>query len=746
MSIDLQIRGKSSVHESLSTFCEVDLMCGDNQVNCDRCKEKRDTVLRTAISQLPNVLILSLKRFDLDFTTFETVKLNSRCAFDQTLNLKQYTLDGIEARERIEQQDDVNSRDDDDIIMGDGEETKILDPLEELPDEDYEYELVGVLVHAGVAQGGHYYSYIKDRSKKESDNGELWYRFDDEDVTSFDPKNIETECFGGKIKKETKWPNGQVTTTESEQFANALMLFYEKVKPVTTSDTNENENFSMELESTLQRSDMISGYNAFQPDVDKTNATHSWQTFLFDSELQNFLKKMLSQSYTAPISRSPDDIMGIASPISYIDSIESNNWRISALQLSLFFFFDVLLHTVDRESRNLSDWTHTLVLALHHHKDGAKWFMSELVRRTSQVSCNWLRSYYIECPEQSARAAANKVFFNAFVSVISCKEEQECLTVYTQNMRERWNDIKSVDDARSAGASPMSLDSELGMNSSPFISSSIVGNTSTVGMFLSYISSLLEIAPRRWPFCSEICHLLKDLSWIKEEYGQKCVRDLLYVIQVPSLIICLIIRDEAPEILLKTFPGSCLSVEQSEILSRGVCDLSSSSHLPMLTSLTGIQNQTNSVTSAQLANFQVNTNDLIQLLEAICGILGIKGCETTPLIYNEACQESVSTSRTNSRNSNVATKLTPKAKAALTVIFNEFRNQAGLDRTGLSQSSIQKYMERCGFDNVHPQKIASLLSKYSTDSGEGVKINRRLSLEGFLAYYRDSSASNDSQV
>ena len=31
-------------------------------------------------------------------------------------------------------------------------------------DEDCEYNLVGVLVHAGVAQGGHYYSFIKDRS------------------------------------------------------------------------------------------------------------------------------------------------------------------------------------------------------------------------------------------------------------------------------------------------------------------------------------------------------------------------------------------------------------------------------------------------------------------------------------------------------------------------------------------------------------------------------------------------------
>jgi Ubiquitin carboxyl-terminal hydrolase len=88
------------------------------------------------------------------------------------------------------------------------------------------YELKGVLVHAGIAQGGHYYSFIKERpndsksSTTASDSSTAnassstdatasdssssttsaaaaaaaaatgkWYRFDDEDVTVFDPGN-----------------------------------------------------------------------------------------------------------------------------------------------------------------------------------------------------------------------------------------------------------------------------------------------------------------------------------------------------------------------------------------------------------------------------------------------------------------------------------------------------------------------------------------------------------------------------
>ena len=46
---------------------------------------------------------------------------------------------------------------------GEDDADKVDDPLSSIPDDDYEYKLAGVLVHAGVAQGGHYYSFIRDR-------------------------------------------------------------------------------------------------------------------------------------------------------------------------------------------------------------------------------------------------------------------------------------------------------------------------------------------------------------------------------------------------------------------------------------------------------------------------------------------------------------------------------------------------------------------------------------------------------
>jgi len=55
------------------------------------------------------------------------------------------------------------------------------------------YELVGVLVHSGSANSGHYYSYIKER-----DGRGRWLEFNDTKVTEFDASLLSEKCFGNK--------------------------------------------------------------------------------------------------------------------------------------------------------------------------------------------------------------------------------------------------------------------------------------------------------------------------------------------------------------------------------------------------------------------------------------------------------------------------------------------------------------------------------------------------------------------
>ena len=99
LKIELIIRGKEKIEDSLADHVKGELMDGENCIMCDVCNEKKATTRRTCLDNLPNLLILHLKRFDLDFQTFETVKLNNKMEFPTKLNMFKYTREGMEAEE-----------------------------------------------------------------------------------------------------------------------------------------------------------------------------------------------------------------------------------------------------------------------------------------------------------------------------------------------------------------------------------------------------------------------------------------------------------------------------------------------------------------------------------------------------------------------------------------------------------------------------------------------------------------------
>jgi ubiquitin carboxyl-terminal hydrolase 9/24 len=82
------------------------------------------------------------------------------------------------------------------------------------------YKLVGIIVHSGQANGGHYYSFVQHKSvetiehcrqkilfdsfisREEPNVSEYaqWYKFDDTDVSDCkmdDDEEIRSQCFGG---------------------------------------------------------------------------------------------------------------------------------------------------------------------------------------------------------------------------------------------------------------------------------------------------------------------------------------------------------------------------------------------------------------------------------------------------------------------------------------------------------------------------------------------------------------------
>ena len=93
------------------------------------------------------------------------------------------------------------------------------------------YELVGVLVHSGTADSGHYYSYIKERRAAPAATGGAgsWLHFNDTLVEAFDERDIAKACYGG-VEPVMQWDVELQKHVQrmAPKPHSAYMLFYEQ--------------------------------------------------------------------------------------------------------------------------------------------------------------------------------------------------------------------------------------------------------------------------------------------------------------------------------------------------------------------------------------------------------------------------------------------------------------------------------------------------------------------------------------
>ena len=138
---------------------------------------------RSCLKEIPDDLIFHLKRFDFDLTTLQRNKINDYFSFPDTIDMQPYNVEYL---------NDPEHNNDPDL-----------------------FTLVGILVHSGTAETGHYYSYIRQDQK----DGSSWLEFNDTEVNPFDPSKISDYCFGGP---EFRGGEGK--------FNSAYMLFYRRTR------------------------------------------------------------------------------------------------------------------------------------------------------------------------------------------------------------------------------------------------------------------------------------------------------------------------------------------------------------------------------------------------------------------------------------------------------------------------------------------------------------------------------------
>ncbi|KAI9723517.1 MAG: hypothetical protein M1828_004113 [Chrysothrix sp. TS-e1954] len=188
-TLSCEVKGKASLLESLLASVQGEVIEGDNKYKCEACGGRMvDAVKRSCLKDLPDTLIMDLKRFDYDLFQSVRSKIDDRFEFPETIDMSPYKIDH-------------------------------LNNPEEPCQPDF-FDLIGVLVHFGFAEAGHYYSYVRRPSAADGYSNE-WLEMNDVDVRPFDPANIPDACFGGP---STIDPNS------APKRHNAYMLFYQRQK------------------------------------------------------------------------------------------------------------------------------------------------------------------------------------------------------------------------------------------------------------------------------------------------------------------------------------------------------------------------------------------------------------------------------------------------------------------------------------------------------------------------------------
>ena len=262
----------------------------------------------------------------------------------------------------------------------------------------YEYELIGVTVHTGTADGGHYYAFIRDRYGLNKDK---WYSFNDAEVKPFDPNQIAAECFGGEMNSRTY---DQVTDKfmdlSIEKTNSAYMLFYERIERTETAEQDIEPGPSELKPSPVKPQTAVStvstGSNAsfglsqaLEEWIWEDNMNFIQDNNIFDHTYFNFMWQMVSY---VPNTLNPEALAAnLAAPNSSKEDI-----TLLAVKLATSFFLESFIHA--KEKLNIVQWVELLTKQFDSSTSACSWFLNHMASDNT-----WPVTIFLKCHVNTIR-------------------------------------------------------------------------------------------------------------------------------------------------------------------------------------------------------------------------------------------------------------------------------------------------------------------------------------------------------
>ncbi|KAJ5074266.1 ubiquitin carboxyl-terminal hydrolase [Anaeramoeba ignava] len=217
LSVSIDVKNNTGLVQSLQNYVQCEILKGENKFSCPVCETPVEASKQYSFKTLPNTLIIHLKRFEYNSSISQSSRINSYFEFPFKLDMAPYTI------------------------------KKQPENGQNYPNEYFEYNLVGVVIHSGRVDSGHYYSFIQDRIQKTGDkahNPENWLEFNDTKVSLFDINTLEENSFGeieidGSVIKKKPY--------------SAYILFYERtfIENIPLSDLDQTNSHKQSKEDRI---------------------------------------------------------------------------------------------------------------------------------------------------------------------------------------------------------------------------------------------------------------------------------------------------------------------------------------------------------------------------------------------------------------------------------------------------------------------------------------------------------------
>ncbi|KAL5285273.1 USP34 family protein [Megaselia abdita] len=413
-TVRCQVADMRNLQESLDEVTVKDTLEGDNMYTCSQCGKKVRAEKRACFKKLPQILCFNTMRYTFNMVTMLKEKVNTHFSFPMRLDMSAYVEKTLMSNKNLDKGDEgkgCEGENDEDIFS-----------------ECYEYELVGVTVHTGTADGGHYYSFIKERYEN-SNHKERWFLFNDAEVKPFDPAQIAAECFGGEMTSKT-----YDSVTEKyldfsfEKTNSAYMLFYERRVPEhirnrlqKTSKSLEDKipvpSTSKEGVSSLDESIVNDNVNVSEPDSSNKCDIESKNSFKSPSSptpsqttATPIRKSLLSKSLEEWIWQDNRNFLQDRNIFEH--TYFNFMWQICghvpqtlllqtdvtclAAQLSISFFIETFIHAKEKPTMVL--WVEHLTKQFNASQEACEWFLTHM-----STEPWWPLQVLIQCPNQMVR-------------------------------------------------------------------------------------------------------------------------------------------------------------------------------------------------------------------------------------------------------------------------------------------------------------------------------------------------------